>query len=635
MWPPLLAALFVALVLLAIPVPAPDLGIDTAWSAVLNWAHLTGVQFGQHLVFTYGPLGYLIAPYTLQAPPPGLIWANAALCFAIALGLCLVAWRLGWLWRSALLVLFVVEMANTELRIDPALEVGLFCWALFSLVESGSRRRAGLLGLALLSAFAGLAKVIYLFVGGFTMAAVAVWLVAEGEARVAGLVLPGYGLALLAGWLGCGQSLTNFMPYLAQGFLLSRGYDQAAAMEGMTLLQTWGIWLALTALAGVVLRLPCALGPSAPGRIARRAVLGLWMTGLLLLVWKHSLVRIDREHFMNLALFVPAVTLALDAFAGTASRWQTAARVLAGCCAVLSLLAVDLLFLSGPLAGLRQVASQAAYHARCLWSPANSGEMIRPQLTALRDEAQLPHLRSIIGPGKVDVFGSHQAHALLNNLNYQPRPVFQSYAAYSPQLSRLNEMFYLSTRAPQFVLFQLAGLEHRFAAIDDARALRGILINYRFVASEGSFLLLERDSREPVRLSLVETGAVKLASRIDLAPYAADNLWLEIDARPTVPGRILGLLYRPTALRLSVWAQAATTPAARRRIAPSLLRTGFLASPFLRTTADVQRLYNGQPPLRPTGFSLDPQPGTENLWEPEIRFRLYRIENSLPRMGTP
>src|SRR5579859_66878 len=80
-WPAILSALFVSLVCLTVPSVAADLGADASWSAVLQWAHIHGLQFGTQIVFTYGPLGYLLAPYCLEPPGTGLILLNAALCF--------------------------------------------------------------------------------------------------------------------------------------------------------------------------------------------------------------------------------------------------------------------------------------------------------------------------------------------------------------------------------------------------------------------------------------------------------------------------------------------------------------------------------------------------------------------------
>src|SRR5262249_42292810 len=153
----------------------------------------------------------------------------------------------------------------------------------------------------------------------------------------------------------------------------------------------------------------------------------------------------------------------------------------------------------------------------------------------------------------VDVFGSLQAHALLNDLNYRPRPIFQSYAAYSARLAGLNEDFYLSQQAPDYVLFDLAGFEHKFPPLNDGPALRALLSNYAPVAAEDVFLLLKRRSASPSKLTLLREGTLN-GERLNLSAYPEDDLWVELDVKPSIWGRLMAFCVRPPPLRLSVWA---------------------------------------------------------------------------------
>ena len=54
-------------------------------------------------------------------------------------------------------------------------------------------------------------------------------------------------------------------------------------------------------------------------------------------------------------------------------------------------------------------------------------------------------------PGSADVFQALSGLAVVHGLDYRPRPVFQSYAAYTPTLAKYNADFLKSDRAPQFV----------------------------------------------------------------------------------------------------------------------------------------------------------------------------------------
>jgi len=215
--------------------------------------------------------------------------------------------------------------------------------------------------------------------------------------------------------------------------------------------------------------------------------------------------------------------------------------------------------------------------------------------------------------------------------------VFQSYAAYSPRLARLNEEFYLSERAPEYVLFGLFEVEHRFPALNDGPSLRALLTNYEPVATEEAFLLLKRKTSTPARLALLSEGIFNAGERLDLSNYTEDDLWLEFDVTPTVAGRLMTFLVRPPPLRLAVWmgGPSGAKRLARRRAVPSLLSIGFVGSPCLLNSDDVHDLYTSERIVRPMGYSIEPDGGSEDLWKRRIRFRIYNITNQLGRCVSP
>ena len=129
--------------------------------------------------------------------------------------------------------------------------------------------------------------------------------------------------------------------------------------------------------------------------------------------------------------------------------------------------------------------------------------------------SSLPRLCEIVGRASVDVFGQRQVYALLNGLNYRPRPVFQSYAACNAQLMRLNEEFYLSGSAPQYVMFSLERFDHRFPPLADAMLLRLLLSNYVPAGSERDYVLLRAKSAQRPLLKSLHEGAVRAGDRIE------------------------------------------------------------------------------------------------------------------------
>jgi hypothetical protein len=246
-------------------------------------------------------------------------------------------------------------------------------------------------------------------------------------------------------------------------------------------------------------------------------------------------------------------------------------------------------------------------------------------IEADRLEARLPRCRAIIGSASVDVFGQNQVYALLNGLNYRPRPVFQSYSACNGRLMRLNEQFYLSSAAPEYVMFSLAPIDRKFPPLEDAMVLRDLLLNYEPAVAEGEFLLLKLKSTHTPRLRLLEQGAVRAGERIDLSGYGGSDLWLEIDLKPTLLGRLRQVLYQPATVRLAAWREGSKGLLVRRRAPAVMLQAGFVASPLLLSNEDLLDSYTGKTPPRPGAYSVELLSGDRRFWQELVGFRVYEI----------
>jgi hypothetical protein len=182
---PLLAAVLVMLTFVIIP-PAPwDLNVDadTSSSAVLNYAHQQGLQFGTDIVYLYGPLGYLTYFYFSPHAAGMRMAVDTVLCFIVAAGVCLLAWRLRFVWRCLLLGIFMFLAANVEARTDLVIDTGILCWGLLCFVESGRRLAVAVLAFAALAAFGSLAKTLVLLIAGLSVVVLAGDLVARGHRR--------------------------------------------------------------------------------------------------------------------------------------------------------------------------------------------------------------------------------------------------------------------------------------------------------------------------------------------------------------------------------------------------------------------------------------------------------------------
>ncbi len=94
--------------------------------------------------------------------------------------------------------------------------------------------------------------------------------------------------------------------------------------------------------------------------------------------------------------------------------------------------------------------------------------------------------------GGADLYPVDQAVIIANTTRWDPRPVFQSYAAYTPFLAELNAAHLAGPSRPQTLLFRVAAIDGRFPALDDGPSWLSILSSYR---------LLTRQNRTPCSAS--------------------------------------------------------------------------------------------------------------------------------------
>src|SRR6266849_4381561 len=292
---PLLTASFVTLAFVRIPRRPFSTDVDSSWCAVLDYARQHGLQFGHDLIFTYGPLGFLIMPV---APRVGALQMalGSALCFIIVTGLCLVAWRLTAVWRSLCIAVFSFLALDMHSGADLLLSIGLLSWGLLCLVEPGPRLLVWLLCFTVLAVVGALAKISFLLAAVLSVGAIGVDLALRRHFLLAFAMLSLFCAGVLSGWVVAGQELRHFLPFAALGWEFSTGYDQAMGKQSSNMIGWCGLLALALAAATIFLRSLTSFGKSPQGSRWRKVVLSGWLVASLFLAWKQGFVRLDAFH---------------------------------------------------------------------------------------------------------------------------------------------------------------------------------------------------------------------------------------------------------------------------------------------------------------------------------------------------
>jgi len=166
--------------------------------------------------------------------------------------------------------------------------------------------------------------------------------------------------------------------------------------------------------------------------------------------------------------------------------------------------------------------------------------------------------------GTADVYPLSQTLALPLGLTCQPRPIFQSYSAYTPKLAQMNAAQLRSDRAADHILFDLWTIDGRLAPQDDSLSWPELLTRYDITSVTDRYLVMKK-SVTPRQYKLTPVGetVARFDEGFEIPSMSDGPIWVTIDIRRTLYGNIIAMVYRPTPVFLTVFTRSGRAYAGR------------------------------------------------------------------------
>jgi hypothetical protein len=242
----------------------------------------------------------------------------------------------------------------------------------------------------------------------------------------------------------------------------------------------------------------------------------------------------------------------------------------------------------------------------------------------IRDAYAVPSLN-----GTVDIYEVDQSFLLASKNEWNPRPIIQSYSAYTPYLTRLNEQHLRDPTAPDWLLFDLDTIDDRLPSLDDGSSWPALIDNYAFVSYDGHFVLLRknRTTRTNSSYDNVYEETCTTGSTVTL-PDTDGLMFAEVDLNPTIAGRVLAALFNPPQLHIVLGLASGKTKT--YRVVSEMMKTDFLLSPSVSDTNEFASLMAGSGKLRMAErvqtISIAPSYGGALFWSDsyELKVKKYR-----------
>jgi hypothetical protein len=578
----------------------PTTNLDGSWQEMLIHAHAQGLQFGRDIVFTWGPWGFLWGNFHLGATAavPILI-GKVAGGFLLALALVVLTRSLV-LWRR---LLFAAVMIGFNWFF---MDVAFF--ALMVLIGIVGLMRphapvARLVGWTLVLGFLAQIKFTYFAVSTAAVLAAAGCCAGRRTWNRLWIVAGSYALAVTAAWAAAGQNPANLYAYLRYSIEIAAGYGDAMGTDEPLVIF----------LCGSALALACAVFLWGAWRAIPERAYALCSTGFLgfamFVMWKEGFTRAD-GHVMGFFAFILVLLPAVPSLLLPGRRWHWFEGSFLLCLLGLGTFNIGLLRLV-PRITWERIHGNAAAIGRISSIP---GEWRRSYGEACA-AASLPSIRAAVGRATVDVYDCFTAAALLNGMNLAPRPVFQSYTAYSPGLERLNLRAYESGRAPDFLMWNDDRIDDRYPGEDDAMLVAALPGHYQPLFAEKEFWLFKRTaplSTDPTERRQLLSAAVQLSSEVVLPPLRDHAIWLEARAVPDNLGRARALIYKPARINLVTTDDNGHQKA--WRLLPRVARDGFVLVPMLANASDMVQFLRGEASSWVRSFRFEAPEGQAEFW---------------------
>jgi len=256
-----------------------------------------------------------------------------------------------------------------------------------------------------------------------------------------------------------------------------------------------------------------------------------------------------------------------------------------------------------------------------LFQPGRVASEYQDGLTKIASAYPVPNLH-----GSMDIYPIWQTYVLSSPNKWDPRPIFHSYAAFTPRLALLNEQHLRISNAPDYVLFEILPLDQRLPSLDDGVSWTAFLDNYRVVHQDSLFVYLRRTQlMKHSDLSLLQEGTYKIGQNVSL-PAIEMPLFAEVDLEPTLWGKLVNILFKPTQVRILL----TLSDGSKRdyRVLPNMMKTGFLVSPLVEETKQFSEMIRGERSTLPfvKEVTIVPYHPGWKIWQDHytVKFKEYR-----------
>ncbi|WP_337045082.1 hypothetical protein [Emticicia sp. 17c] len=198
-----------------------------------------------------------------------------------------------------------------------------------------------------------------------------------------------------------------------------------------------------------------------------------------------------------------------------------------------------------------------------------------------------------IKSGSVDIAPHQVTYLFFNQMNYNPRPIIQSYQANSDWLMQKNGEKYRSKTAPQWVLYKIESFREQHPFWVETDLSKALLQNYRLTDTT----FIEKDTffvfqKQALSKTLTKVSTKEINFRLDediTIPISENFIQFSADIAYSLKGKLARLVFQPPYLQCLVTYEDGRQE--NFRVIDKILRGGVFVSPKVTTQAEAANFF--------------------------------------------
>jgi hypothetical protein len=582
----------------------PGIGLDPSWKTALHEAHKYNYQFGKDIIFTFGPLGFI---YTKEFHPTtkNLSFATG-LILALGFFFSFFLYFKSKIWIKTLAFLIsLIYIYGVSFKLDSLIFIYLAVLGIYILENLTFIKSTyvaflsiplGILVLIKGTFLIGVVFLIFIVTFGFLT-------IRSFKNAIILSLVPIFSLIFF--WVLAGQSIINIPDYFMNILPIISGYSEAMNLVNGSIYEP--IFYLLTS---IILLYPLLK------KIKANYLALLLLSGILFLAFKAGFSRHDGH-----AVVAANSLLLLSFIIPNKSQLQNILGI-----------SIALIFWVFSLSNYKKFSPIKSINnlESIVKSSINAfvysdSLLIKYELKKefIRKSSMLPTLN-----GTVDLYAFDLSGLFASENKWKPRPIFQSYCAYLPELAEKNANHLLSENAPDYIFFNPQTIDERFPSLDDGASWPIILHNFEPFDWVAPYLILKKNNRNfntHPELILLDELTRPFYEKIKVPK---GKVFAKINIEPSRIGKLVQLLWKPSEIVIKTTLKNGESKS--WKYISSMGKSGFLISPLISNSIDFSLLFSEENyAAEIQSVEIITHPARQFLWKNQIKIQFYEINNPL------